>query len=39
LVIGVGFDFCKMPTIFPMPWDIPMQIVVLGDGSVNHRSG
>jgi 5,10-methenyltetrahydrofolate synthetase len=39
LVIGVGFDFCKMPTIFPMPWDIPMQIVALGDGSVAHRSG
>lgn len=36
LVIGVGFDICRMPTIFPMPWDIPMQIVVLGDGSVSR---
>jgi 5-formyltetrahydrofolate cyclo-ligase len=34
LVIGVGHDFCEMPTIFPMPWDIAMDRIVLGDGSV-----
>ncbi|MHA7773651.1 5-formyltetrahydrofolate cyclo-ligase [Roseibium sp. M-1] len=28
LVIGVGFAFCRLPTIFPMPWDIPMDLVV-----------
>lgn len=37
-VIGVGFSDCVMPTIFPMPWDIPMDTVVLADGSVRHRS-
>ena len=30
-VIGVGFSFCRMDTIFPMPWDIPMDEVVLAD--------
>ena len=33
-VIGVGHDFCRMETIFPMPWDIPMQQSALGDGTV-----
>lgn len=34
VAIGVGQEFSKMNTIFPMPWDIPMNKVVLGDGSV-----
>lgn len=34
LTIGVGQSFSRMKTIFPMPWDIPMKRVVLGDGSV-----
>ena len=34
LIIGVGQPLARMKTIFPMPWDIPMQKVVLGDGSV-----
>jgi len=29
-IIGVGQHFCRMATIFPMPWDIPMDAVVLG---------
>lgn len=33
-VIGVGQPFARMKSIFPMPWDIPMQTVVLGDGTV-----
>ncbi|WP_116597179.1 5-formyltetrahydrofolate cyclo-ligase [Primorskyibacter marinus] len=37
-VIGVGFADCIISTIFPMPWDVPMDIVVLADGSVCHRS-
>lgn len=37
-VIGVGFPDCTMPTILPMPWDIPMDTVILADGSVNRRS-
>lgn len=36
-VIGVGFPDCRMPTIFPMPWDIAMDVVVLADGSIEHR--
>lgn len=31
-IIGVGQDFCRMRTIFPMPWDIPMKDVVLAGG-------
>lgn len=38
LIIGVGQAFARMKTIFPMPWDIPMHMVVLGDGSVTEHS-
>ncbi|AZQ69413.1 5-formyltetrahydrofolate cyclo-ligase [Silicimonas algicola] len=30
-ILGVGFPGCRMKTIYPMPWDIPMDEVVLGD--------
>lgn len=30
-IIGIGFAFSRMPTIFPMPWDVPMDTVVLDD--------
>lgn len=33
-IIGVGQPFAAMRTIYPMPWDIPMQRVILGDGTV-----
>lgn len=33
-IIGVGFPDCVMETIFPMPWDIAMDTVVLADGMV-----
>lgn len=33
LTIGVGQCFCRVKTIFPMPWDIPMKKIVLGDGT------
>ncbi len=36
-VIGVGFPFCRIATIFPMPWDVPMDSVVLADGQVMRR--
>jgi 5-formyltetrahydrofolate cyclo-ligase len=36
--VGVGFSFCHIPTIYPMPWDIPMQSVVLADGKVRSRA-
>ena len=32
--IGVGHAFSRMTTIFPLPWDMPMDTVVLGDGTV-----
>ena len=37
LAIGVGQAFARMKTIFPMPWDIPMTKVILGDGSVREH--
>ncbi|MFB9149905.1 5-formyltetrahydrofolate cyclo-ligase [Roseovarius ramblicola] len=30
--IGVGHDFCGIDTIYPQPWDIPMDRVILGTG-------
>jgi 5-formyltetrahydrofolate cyclo-ligase len=38
LTIGVGQPFARMKTIFPMPWDIAMKTVVLGDGEVRDHS-
>lgn len=32
-VVGVGFAGCVVPTIYPMPWDVPMDVVVLSDGA------
>ena len=32
-VVGVGFAGCLMPTIFPMSWDVPMDTVLLSDGT------
>lgn len=32
-VIGVGASNCRIRTIFPMPWDIPMTTVVLEDAA------
>ncbi|MFX4219593.1 MAG: 5-formyltetrahydrofolate cyclo-ligase [Thalassobaculum sp.] len=31
MLIGVGYAFCRMATIFPMPWDVPMDRVILED--------
>ncbi|MFU8833923.1 MAG: 5-formyltetrahydrofolate cyclo-ligase [Roseovarius sp.] len=36
--IGVGHSFSAMPTIFPQPWDIPMDVVVLGADIRNSPS-
>lgn len=38
-VLGVGQDFCLMPTVFPQPWDIRMDTVILGCGSVWQAEG
>ena len=32
-VIGVGFSGCRIETIFPMPWDVPMDEALLSDGT------
>lgn len=37
-IIGVGLPGCELKTIFPMPWDIPMDVVVLGDGAPRRVS-
>ena len=31
--IGIGFAGCRLKTIFPMPWDEPMDEVLLSDGT------
>ena len=35
--VGVGYDVARVRTIFPMPWDVPMHDVVLGDGAAETR--
>lgn len=37
LVVGTGHAFAAMKTIYPMPWDIRMNIVVLSDGTIRPR--
>lgn len=37
-VIGVGFDGCRLPSVFPMPWDIRMDTVILSNGDIYHLS-
>ena len=36
-IIGIGFANCALPTIFPMPWDVPMDEVLLSDGQHLRR--
>lgn len=36
--VGVGHDFARIPTIRPMPWDIPMTDTVFGDDSAHQHS-
>ncbi|KJS21580.1 MAG: hypothetical protein VR78_00050 [Hoeflea sp. BRH_c9] len=38
LTIGVGQPFARIKTIFPMPWDIAMKTIVLGDGTVTSHT-
>lgn len=37
-IIAVGQDFCCIETIFPQPWDIPMDSAILGDGTVMEQN-
>jgi 5-formyltetrahydrofolate cyclo-ligase len=34
--IAIGHDFCRIETIFPMPWDVPMSAAALGDGTATR---
>ncbi|EAQ04123.1 hypothetical protein OB2597_08274 [Pseudooceanicola batsensis HTCC2597] len=36
-VIGVGFSGCHLPSIYPMPWDVPMSELLLSDGTHKKR--
>ena len=36
-IVGVGLAGCLLPTIYPMPWDVPMSEVLLSDGT--HLKG
>lgn len=38
LLIGVGFDLSRLPTIFPQPYDQPMDIVVTESGIQRRTS-
>jgi 5,10-methenyltetrahydrofolate synthetase len=35
-IVGVGHGFARLPTIHPMPWDVPMTLVALSDGTVRR---
>jgi 5,10-methenyltetrahydrofolate synthetase len=39
LVVGVGDPGTVMPTIRPQPHDIPMDVIVTGNGQVRWRAG
>ena len=32
-IIGLGFAGCDLPSIYPMPWDVPMDEALLADGT------
>ena len=36
-IIGVGFEGCDLSTIYPMPWDVPMDEALLSDGTYFKR--
>ncbi|MAQ36030.1 MULTISPECIES: 5-formyltetrahydrofolate cyclo-ligase [unclassified Thioclava] len=32
-IVGIGFSGCVLSTIYPMPWDVPMDEILLSDGT------
>jgi 5,10-methenyltetrahydrofolate synthetase len=38
LTIGIGFEFMRLPSIRPLPHDIPMDVVVTEAGLFDHHS-
>lgn len=38
-VIGVTYELARLPTIYPQPWDIPMDFVVTEAGIYARRDG
>ncbi len=39
LAIGIGYPEQSLPTIFPQPFDVPMDWIVLGDAAPRRRRG
>ncbi|HYM04274.1 MAG TPA: 5-formyltetrahydrofolate cyclo-ligase, partial [Stellaceae bacterium] len=39
LSIGVGFELARLPTIFPRPHDVPMDLIVTEAGVQRRASG
>jgi 5-formyltetrahydrofolate cyclo-ligase len=39
LAIGVGYPETELPTIFPQPYDVPMNWIVTGTSAPVHRCG
>lgn len=37
LVIGIGYGTCALPTIYPQPHDIPMDVIVTESGVISDR--
>ena len=37
VLIGVGHPICAIPTIFPQPFDVPMDWIVTGEGEPKQR--
>lgn len=38
-VIGIGFDQARLPTIFPQPHDIPLDVILTEDGERTSQQG
>jgi 5-formyltetrahydrofolate cyclo-ligase len=38
VTIGVGFELCRMQTIFPQPHDVPMDFIITEAGLVHTRA-
>jgi hypothetical protein len=35
--IGVGFEVCRLETIYPLPTDVPMDLVITEAGIQKRR--
>jgi 5-formyltetrahydrofolate cyclo-ligase len=37
LAVGVGFELGRLPTIYPQPYDVPMDFIVTEEGVAEFR--